>query len=104
MVQGFAKQIGKDLVKAEEIQVFHALAQDEQDSVRLLAVENCVANGTLLSQDENSQLVLPVIRACCQDKSWRVRYMVADKFCEVCHTSTCVNFFVLTKSIFTQVV
>lgn len=63
--------------------LFQTLAQDEQDSVRLLAVENCAAIGAMLTPEENSQLVLPTIRACAQDKSWRVRYMVADHFCEV---------------------
>jgi serine/threonine-protein phosphatase 2A regulatory subunit A len=63
--------------------MFVALAQDEQDSVRLLAVENCVAVAALLSADENSTLVLPVVRACTQDKSWRVRYMVAEQLTQV---------------------
>ena len=32
---------------------------------------------------------MPTLRACAEDKSWRVRYMVADKFTELqvqpCH-------------------
>ena len=26
---------------------------------------------------------MPTLRACAEDKSWRVRYMVADKFTEL---------------------
>jgi serine/threonine-protein phosphatase 2A regulatory subunit A len=29
------------------------------------------------------QLVMPTLRQCAEDKSWRVRYMVADKFTEL---------------------
>ena len=29
------------------------------------------------------QLVMPTLRQCAEDKSWRVRYMVADKFTDL---------------------
>lgn len=87
-VQKFAKQLDKDHLKTDLIGMFQALALDEQDSVRLLAVENCAIIGTMLSPEESTQLVLPTIRACAQDKSWRVRYMVADHFCDVCGSSS----------------
>ena len=63
--------------------LFSALSADEQDSVRLLAVENCVRVGKLLSVAENQTAVLPIIRSISQDKSWRVRYVVAEHFCEL---------------------
>lgn len=59
-----------------------------QDSVRLLAVEACVSIATLLPQEDLETLVMPTLRQAAEDKSWRVRYMVADKFSEVtpcCH-------------------
>jgi hypothetical protein len=49
----------------------------------LLAVEACVSIATLLQQDDVEQLVMPTLRQCAGDTSWRVRYMVADKFTEV---------------------
>lgn len=61
-----------------------------QDSVRLLAVEACVSIATLLPQEDLETLVMPTLRQAAEDKSWRVRYMVADKFSEV---STKVAFF-----------
>lgn len=54
-----------------------------QDSVRLLAVEACVSIAQLLSQEDLETLVMPTLRQAAEDKSWRVRYMVADKFSEV---------------------
>lgn len=54
-----------------------------QDSVRLLAVEAGVSIATLLPQEDLEALVMPTLRQAAEDKSWRVRYMVADKFSEV---------------------
>jgi serine/threonine-protein phosphatase 2A regulatory subunit A len=53
--------------------------------VRLLAEENCSSIASLLSTSDKELLVLPTLRDACNDKSWRVRYMVADKFVEVTH-------------------
>ena len=55
-----------------------------QDSVRLLAVDACAAIASILSHDDTEALVMPTLREAANDKSWRVRYMVADKFIEVC--------------------
>ncbi|KGL85960.1 Serine/threonine-protein phosphatase 2A 65 kDa regulatory subunit A alpha isoform, partial [Charadrius vociferus] len=55
----------------------------QHDSVRLLAVEACVSIAQLLPQEELEGLVMPTLRQAAEDKSWRVRYMVADKFTEV---------------------
>jgi len=64
--------------------MFNHLAKDDQDSVRLLAVENCVALATLLKdKEELNKFILPTVRACAEDKSWRVRYMVAENFCKL---------------------
>lgn len=46
----------------------------------------------LLPQEDLEALVMPTLRQAAEDKSWRVRYMVADKFTEVgCHSSTGVD-------------
>uniref|UniRef100_A0A8C2WWM3 Protein phosphatase 2, regulatory subunit A, beta a n=1 Tax=Cyclopterus lumpus TaxID=8103 RepID=A0A8C2WWM3_CYCLU len=78
----FAKVLELDYVKSDIISLFTALASDEQDSVRLLAVEACVSIATLLPQEDLESLVMPTLRQAAEDKSWRVRYMVADKFSE----------------------
>ena len=51
--------------------------------MRLLAEENCASIATLLNTADKEQLILPTLREAANDKSWRVRYMVADKFVEV---------------------
>ncbi|KAK2099453.1 hypothetical protein P7K49_020801 [Saguinus oedipus] len=83
----FAKVLELDSVKSEIVPLFTNLASDEQiisyDSVRLLAVEACVSIAQLLSQDDLETLVMPALRQATEDKSWRVRYMVADKFSEL---------------------
>ncbi|RLN14378.1 hypothetical protein BBJ28_00022721, partial [Nothophytophthora sp. Chile5] len=60
--------------------LFRALTSDDQDSVRLLAIENSAAIAELLSQDENTQHVLPIVRASVEDRSWRVRFSIAKDF------------------------
>jgi serine/threonine-protein phosphatase 2A regulatory subunit A len=71
----FAKVLEPEFVKSEIISLWSSLAQDEQDSVRLLAVEACVAIAALLQNDDIEQHVMPVLRSAAEDKSWRVRYI-----------------------------
>ena len=70
-----------------------------QDSVRLLAVEACVSIASLLPSEDTEQLVMPTLRQASEDKSWRVRYMVADKFTEV-RQDHCVCVCVCKKSVY----
>ncbi|PRP84552.1 phosphoprotein phosphatase A [Planoprotostelium fungivorum] len=78
------KQMDKAQIKDEVLPIFSpGLANDEQDSVRLLVVNICSAIAPSFTYEENVQHVLPVALACAGDKSWRVRYMVADRFCEL---------------------
>lgn len=103
----FAKVVELDHVKNELIPLFNGLAQDEQvsiqimksrkkkqniihwiylkDSVRLLAVEACIVLATLFKPDDVEKLLLTSIKQAIDDKSWRVRYVVADKFVELQH-------------------
>ncbi|KAI2656221.1 hypothetical protein H4Q32_013083 [Labeo rohita] len=59
----FAKVLELDYVKSDIIPLFTALASDEQEDLEAL--------------------VMPTLRQAAEDKSWRVRYMVADKFSEL---------------------
>ena len=70
-------------LRQDVLPLFSVLSTDEQDSVRLMGVENCAAMGKLLSEHDNRDVVLPIIRAVAQDKSWRVRYVVAEHICEL---------------------
>ncbi|KAJ3197504.1 hypothetical protein HK101_003202 [Irineochytrium annulatum] len=81
------KKVAKDHMISEIIPLFNQLAQDEQgiqkDSVRLLTVEDLIAIAEMLTPDENKSLLLTVLRNLYADKSWRVRYMVAEKFVQL---------------------
>lgn len=46
-------------------------------------MEAGVSIATLLPQEDLEALVMPTLRQAAEDKSWRVRYMVADKFSDV---------------------
>ena len=72
-----------EYVKSDLIPSFTSLANDDQDSVRLLAVEACVSIAGLLPDPDKESLIMPILRNAAQDKSWRVRYMVADKIVDL---------------------
>ena len=63
--------------------MYRKLSSDDQDSVRLLTVEDLIAIAKQFSGAEVKEQLLLQIRQSAQDKSWRVRYMVANHFVEV---------------------
>ena len=63
--------------------LFIKLTNDDQDTVRLLTVEDLLQISRILSVEENKTTLLPILKSLAQDKSWRVRYMVASNFAEV---------------------
>lgn len=46
-----------------------ALSQDEQDAVRLQTVDNCTALASVLPEEEQRRLVLPIVEETAKDKS-----------------------------------
>ena len=64
-----------------------------QDSVRLLSVDNCVKIAALLDDTEKMRCIVPVVKQCAEDKSWRVRYCAAEKMAVLadCLGSTITN-------------
>lgn len=67
----------------ELLPLFTQLAGDDQDSVRLLAIENCTAFARNLAAGDAQSTVLPLAKACAEDKSWRVRNNIAKDFHEL---------------------
>lgn len=78
----FVKTISPALVIDEMIPNFQHLAADDQDSVRLLTVDILIAIAEMIPKDQQSShgVLLNSLRTLFEDKSWRVRYMVADRF------------------------
>jgi serine/threonine-protein phosphatase 2A regulatory subunit A len=65
-----------ELLISDIVPMFTHLASDEQDSVRILAAENCSSLAMLLPDEESTTHVVPIVCKFGEDKSWRVRYMV----------------------------
>lgn len=82
----FAEVVEPEAVASDLLPTFEKLASDDQDSVRLLTVEGAAPLMRLLrAQQEGSDLaaasaesVLANVQKLAQDKSWRVRYSVAQ--------------------------
>lgn len=80
-----ASEATKNIIIRDLIPVFQNLANDEQDSVRLLAVVVAHSIGKSLHKDAqiNAELVWPIVRNACSDVSWRVRHNLAKEFASV---------------------
>ncbi|KAL2753624.1 hypothetical protein ACRALDRAFT_2029407 [Sodiomyces alcalophilus JCM 7366] len=78
----FVKEMTADVVIEDMMPLFQHLAQDDQDSVRLLTVDILVSIAEVVPKDQQASHggILALLRSLIEDKSWRVRYMIADKF------------------------
>lgn len=78
----FIKAMPAAIVIDEMIPLFQHLAADDQDSVRLLTVDILIAIAEAVPKEQQSShgVLLTALRSLFEDKSWRVRYMVADRF------------------------
>lgn len=72
--------LGKEVVINEAIPLYRRLSTDDQDSVRLLTVQDLIAISEQLTSEQVSAYMLASMRTAVRDKSWRVRYMAADNF------------------------
>jgi hypothetical protein len=82
----FVKVMPPQIVIDEMLPLFEHLSNDDQDSVRLLTVEILIAIAEAVPKEQQSShgKLLSALRMLFEDKSWRVRYMVADRFEKVC--------------------
>jgi serine/threonine-protein phosphatase 2A regulatory subunit A len=78
----FVKEVPTQIVIDEMIPLFQHLEGDDQDSVRLLTVDVLIAIAEQIPKEQQSShgVLLTALRSLFEDKSWRVRYMVADRF------------------------
>ncbi|KAJ4512552.1 protein phosphatase 2A structural subunit [Exophiala dermatitidis] len=78
----FIKVVPVNVVIDEMIPLFQHLASDDQDSVRLLTVEVLISIAEVIPKEQQPShgVLLTALRNLFEDKSWRVRYMVAEKF------------------------
>ncbi|OBZ79824.1 Protein phosphatase PP2A regulatory subunit A [Grifola frondosa] len=81
------KKFSKAHVLTDGLNIYRKLQSDDQDSVRLLTVEDLIAIVQQLSPAEvKDQSLVKQIRQTVSDKSWRVRYMAASHFNELAET------------------
>lgn len=78
----FVKEMNTPVVIEEMIPLFQFLANDDQDSVRLLTVDILIAIAEEIPKEQQPShgVLLTSLRSLFEDKSWRVRYMVADRY------------------------
>lgn len=53
--------------------VFRQLAQDDQDTIRVICLDSLIPIARTLNKDDNMRHTLPVALAAGEDKSWRIR-------------------------------
>ena len=78
----FVKEMPPNIVIDEMIPLFQHLAADDQDSVRLLTVDILIAIAEVVPKEQQTShgTILTALRSLFEDKGWRVRYTVADRF------------------------
>ncbi|VDO06046.1 unnamed protein product [Rodentolepis nana] len=73
-----------ETLRSEFLPVLATIIQkDDQDSVRLLAINACVAFAEALPTEDAQKSLMPLVREAAQDKSWRVRYQLADRLTDL---------------------
>ena len=72
--------VSKDVLIHDLLPLFGGLGSDDQDSVRHLTVADLIAIAQHLDPQETQELLGTTIRNLWADKSWRVRYSVADQW------------------------
>merc|ERR1712137_1202556 len=72
----------ENLVESYVLPLFQKTIDDDQDHVRFMAVNSCIALGNKLT-NKAQELVLPAAKKLATDSAWRVRYMAADRFCDL---------------------
>ena len=80
----FAHAVEAEAVAHELLPLLIELTNDDQDSVRLLAVEGCGGMARLQPKADLINSILPVVKTYAGDKSWRVRYNVAQQLVNMC--------------------
>jgi len=75
---------GISIVTGRLLPLASRLAKDQQDSVRLLAVDVCASLAPLVGPEAAAGQLLPMAVQLCNDSSWRVRWSVANGFASLC--------------------
>jgi len=75
--------IEEEYLTPEIFPLLKATAADDQDYVRFMSVETCIALCSKLSKEDAIEHILPFAKKLATDSAWRVRYMAANHFCDL---------------------
>ncbi|KAI9736776.1 MAG: Polyamine N-acetyltransferase 1 [Cirrosporium novae-zelandiae] len=78
----FVKEMPVAVVIDEIMPLIGHLGNDDQDSVRLLTIDIIISIAEMIPKEQQAShgAILSGLRSLFEDKSWRVRYMVADRY------------------------
>jgi serine/threonine-protein phosphatase 2A regulatory subunit A len=81
------RAVSLDVLESWVLPLYKRLVADDQDVVRIAAIENTVYMAQGLAQtgidDANHQHIMPLIRSSVEDRSWRVRGGIAKQYTEL---------------------
>jgi len=69
--------------EAESVGLFQQFCKDEQDPVRFPCIETLLAICQMLPGQKSASYIANFIKMCAEDKSWRMRFVLADKMVEL---------------------
>lgn len=64
---------------SEMVPLLNEMAAHDVDSLRMWAIDTCASTTATLSAEDWKTYMLPVVEACQDDKSWKVRSRLAEK-------------------------
>jgi serine/threonine-protein phosphatase 2A regulatory subunit A len=82
-ISDMCKVYEKEFVLSDLISILKHRSTDEQDQIRVLAVESFKEVARILTRDENKTYIMPLIIQAAEDKSWRVRLCLARNFADI---------------------
>lgn len=82
-IQPLLGKFAQQHLLTDGLPIYRRLQSDDQDSVRLLTIEDLIAISKRISPAEVKEHLLKQVKQSVGDKSWRVRYMAATHFNEV---------------------
>mmetsp|Transcript_31978 Transcript_31978/g.46064 ORF Transcript_31978/g.46064 Transcript_31978/m.46064 type:complete len:674 (-) Transcript_31978:2077-4098(-) len=78
-----AQNCDQSAVVASLLEAFQAFSRDEQDSIRIQVIPICKALSQISTPDMRISQVLSVILAVSSDRSWRLRWALANRIHEI---------------------
>ena len=73
----------EEFLESYALPLFKVAIKDDQDYVRFMAVNTSISLCNRLPNAKTREHVLPAAKQLATDNAWRVRYMAAERFCDV---------------------